>query len=119
MGGCPINTGECAQEVANPKDSANGVLYVGKAGLIQHAQITSTAKIGEIKQATIAEFTKPIVDENYDGWMPSFIKINANDPKTGLGAGVYYIDPANKEIQGTAQKLVAVVKKDGKLEGPD
>merc|ERR1711998_225440 len=110
--GCPINTNECEKEIQTPADSANGILYVGKPGLIQHAQITSTKKIGEIKQVTIAEK----VGEAPDGWMPSFIKINANDPKTGLGAGVYYIDPQNKEILGDSNPLTAAVKKaDGTL----
>merc|ERR1712057_60141 len=53
--------------------------------------------------------------DEYDGWNPSFIKINANNFKTGLGAGVYYIDPANMEVRGTKALVATLPDKDGNV----
>jgi hypothetical protein len=91
----------------------NDVVYKAAMGSIQHIQVESSEKIGELKSVKIMEDTAGLKPEEYDGWTPSFIKVNTNDFKTGLGSGVYYIDPQNKEIRGTANKLEA------ELPGPD
>jgi hypothetical protein len=95
---CEPNTGECAKYLSNGDEPA----YKGEPGLIQHGQIETSEEIGEIKTIVVGEVTDGLASDcsDCDGWQPSFLKINANDFKSGLGAGVYYIDPAGKEIRG-------------------
>jgi len=103
---CEPNTGGCTKHL----ESGDDVKWVGeRGGMIQHAQIESSEKIGEIKSVKIGEKTDGLKQEEYNGWTPSFIKINANNFKTGLGAGVYYINPAGKEIRGNNNLLSATI----------
>jgi len=109
---CEPNTGDCGKLLAGggePKYEGN------RHGLIQHGQIESSEKVGELKSVTISEVTDGLKQDEYDGWNPSFIKINANSFKTGLGAGVYYIDPANMEIRGTKALEATLPDKDGNV----
>jgi len=92
---CEAMTDTCMKAL-----NAGSVKYDGVPGLIQHAQIESSEKVGEIKTVTVSEVIAGLKETEYDGWQPSFVKINANNAKTGLGAGVYYIDPAQKEVRG-------------------
>jgi hypothetical protein len=107
---CEANTGDCAKVLNGP-----GATWEGVPGIIQHAQIESSEKVGEIKKITLMEQTAGLKETEYDGWQPSFIKVNANDAKTGLGAGVYYIDPAKKEIRGVVPFVAELPAADGSV----
>jgi hypothetical protein len=109
---CEPNTGDCGKFLAGGGETK----YEGnRHGLIQHGQIESSEKVGELKTVTISEVTDGLKQDEYDGWNPSFIKINANNFKTGLGAGVYYIDPANMEVRGTKTLVATLPDKDGNV----
>merc|ERR1711977_298208 len=109
---CEPNTGDCGKFLAGGGETK----YEGnRHGLIQHGQIESSEKVGELKTVTISEVTVGLKQDEYDGWNPSFIKINANNFKTGLGAGVYYIDPANMEVRGTKTLVATLPDKDGNV----
>merc|ERR1711939_88190 len=109
---CEPNTGDCGKFLAGGGETK----YEGnRHGLIQHGQIESSEKVGELKTVTISEVTDGLKQDEYDGWNPSFIKINANNFKTGLGAGVYYIDPANMEVRGTKALVATLPDKDGNV----
>jgi len=107
---CEVNTDDC-KKFLNAGNTPN---YKGVGGLVQHAQIETTKDIGELQSAKFIEVVP--AGQDRDGWQPQFIKINTNDMKTGLGSGIYYIDPADKEFGGKANKggrLASVPNADG------
>jgi hypothetical protein len=81
-------------------------------GMIQRGQV-QMADVGQILEVRIREDVS--WDDNnkcFNGgerpkrdcsspWSPSFIKINTNNPKTGIGNGVYYIEPRSDLYVGT------------------
>jgi hypothetical protein len=100
---CEPNTEDCGKALSGGTE----VKYKGnRHGIIQHVQLETTEAIGELKGVEIKEVLN---GEEPDGWQPAFIKINANDMKTGLGAGVYYINPNQAEIRGDNQQLKAQI----------
>lgn len=111
-------------------DANNNNDYV-ETGMIQRGQV-AFKDVGQIVAMKIREDVSWGADNKcYDGgakpkrscsspWAPAFIKINTNDPSTGIGNGVYYIEPrsdlfvgvvgikgANNEEEDKEEELIA------------
>merc|ERR1711988_938232 len=105
-----------------------------KMGLIQRGQIYGR-DVGQITEVTITEqdmiagnganiekcagIAPPNDNEDWkcsDPWFPSFAKISTNDPKTGIGNGIYYIHPQVGQFIGKLkQSLPGTGLDEGKL----
>merc|ERR1711918_226981 len=95
---CEPNTDECKKNLSDEKT----IKYKATPGLIQHAQVETETDIGELATVKFTEVIPLTGSKDPKGWKPSFIKINSNDMKTGLGSGIYYIDPDKREFGGPA-----------------
>jgi len=82
-----------------------------ETGMIQRAQV-EMKDVGEILEVQMREDASMGSDNpciaagklDYQcssPWYPSFVKVNTNNPKTGIGNGVYYIKPGDTVHVGT------------------
>lgn len=123
MDDCQPNDKACVRAIENDAvgyaqgavtrmyDDANQGTYV-ETGPVQRAQVKFT-DVGEIVEVQLEE------DVSWDGsnqcyslagatkrgcssaWSPAFMKISTNDPKTGIGNGVFYVKPREDLRVGT------------------
>jgi len=117
--GGPYDVGKVGYAPARPVKVASGDPDADpdmNFGLIQRGQIYGK-DVGEINEVQIREMDNVKAFANDDkacaahneGWMcsspwwPSFAKINSNDPKTGIGNGIYYVHPKDGMFIGSLE----------------
>jgi hypothetical protein len=88
-----------------------GDSYV-ETGMIQRGQV-QMQDVGQIVEVIIREDVKwDATNKCYNGgerpkrdcsspWSPSFVKVSTNNPQTGIGNGIYYIEPRSDLYVGT------------------
>jgi len=88
-----------------------GQIYGRDVGQITEVEITEQDMISgnAANQEKCAGTPAPNDNEDWkcsDPWFPSFAKISTNDPKTGIGNGIYYIHPQTGLFIGKLQQTL-------------
>lgn len=87
-----VSPSNCDEATACKPRGGAAVAYGTDVVSTHRAQIYA-ADVGSIQEIQVQ------LDGDGDAWKPSFLKVNANNPDTGIGNGVYYVAPKGEEVQ--------------------